>query len=136
MGWYVVRSTWNGCHLLGSGSGAPVTPYFSKILENGFMEKKGGRPIEGFEPFMLMEAYPGLQSSDFNCIKAYGGFYTVENDQVVFILYKSISMKRSTAEHSIVSYGMNRLLQNIADRLGRPWPHTEMEVDDILMLSS
>lgn len=120
----------NDCHLLGSGSGAPVAPYFAEIIQNEVIEKKGGRPIEGFEPFMFTEAYPGLQSSDFNCVKAYGGFYIARDDRVIYISTRTNAF--STADHSITTYGTNRLLQNIANRLSSPWPHTETEVDVII----
>lgn len=118
------------CRLSGSGSGAPATPYFAEVVESGVIVKKGGRPIEGFEPFMFMDTYSGLQNSDFNCVKAYKGFYIVKNGQIIFIPERTNKM--STADRSITAYGMNRLLQNISDRLGRPWPHSNIEVDAIM----
>jgi len=135
-GWYAVYSGNNGCRSFGSKVDGPVVAYFSETLQNDFIEKKGGHPIEGFEPFMFMETYPGLQLSDFNCVSAGGGLYIAENGQIVFNLYKSISNRRSSAKRSIISPGMNQLLQNIADRLGRPFPHDEVGVDDIINMLS
>lgn len=120
----------NDCHLSGSGSGAPATPYFAKIIQDGIVDKMGGPPIEGFEPFMFMEAYPGLHASDFNCVKADGGFYITRDDRIIFISQRMHA--RSTIDHSITPYGMNRMLQNISDRLGFPWPHANAEVHTII----
>lgn len=117
------------CHLSGSGSGAPAAPYFTEVVQKEVVDKFG-QPIEGFEPFMFMDTYSGLQVSDFNCVKAYNGFYVVKNGQLVFIPERTNKM--STADRSITAYGMNRLLQNISDRLGRPWPHSNTEVDAIM----
>lgn len=120
----------NDCHLSGSGSGAPATPYFAKIIQDGVINKMGGPPIEGFEPFMFMEAYPGLHASDFNCVKTDGGFYITRDDRIIFISERMHA--RSTIDHSITPYGMNRMLQNISDRLGLPWPHANAEVGVII----
>lgn len=120
----------NDCHLSGSGSGAPAAPYFAKIIQDGIVDKIGGPPIEGFEPFMFMEAYPGLRASDFNCVKTYGGFYITRDDRIIFISERI--RVRSTIDHSITPYGMNRILQNISDRLGLPWPHANAETHAII----
>lgn len=130
--WYATQIINSGCHLSGGGTDGSVTSYFNEALEEGFIEKKGGRPIEGFEPFMFMEVYPGLHPGDFSCVSAYGGLYVVSGEQIVFNLYKSIISKRSTAERSVTAPGMSRLLQNIVERLNRPLPRTEAEADDII----
>ncbi|MCR4323082.1 MAG: hypothetical protein NUV61_03260 [Candidatus Azambacteria bacterium] len=120
----------NDCHLSGSGSGAPATPYFTKSIQDGVIDKMGGPPIEGFEPFMFMEAYPELHASDFNCVKTYAGFYIARDDRIIFISERMHA--RSTIDHTITPYGMNRMLQNISDRFGLPWPHANAEVRAII----
>lgn len=130
-GLYTTHSTNGVCYSLSDKSDAPVVSYFSETLENGFIEKKGGRPIEGFQPFMFMEAYLGLGAPDFNCVEEYDGGVYIFKDKQLILLDKNATWE-SSAEGAITLKGMNRLLQNIADRLGRPFPRTNAEVDDII----
>jgi hypothetical protein len=132
--WYTFRSESNGCRSFGSKVGAPVTAYFSETLQNSVIKKKG-QPIEGFEPFMFMEAYPGLNASDFNCVAENDGAVYIFKDGQLTFTPKSTT-RVSSAEGSVTPNGMNQLLQNIAARLGRPLPHTNAEVDDIINVLS
>lgn len=135
-GWYALRLEINGCGSLRSKADASVAAYFSKALQNGFTEKtKGGLPIEGFQPFMFTGVYPGLSAPDFNCVEEYdGGVYLFKDEQLT--LAPKNTTRQSSAEGSITPTGMNQLLQNVATRLGRPLPHTNAEVDDIINMVS
>lgn len=130
-GWYALPSFSRGCSPFVGGAGSPASLYFSEALQNGFIERKGGRPIEGFQPFMFMEAYPGLGASDFNCVEEYdGGVYIFKDEQLT--LTPKNTTKVSSAEGAITPRGMNQLLQNVATHHHRPFPRTNAEVDYLI----
>lgn len=130
-GWYAFRLEIDGCGSLRSKVDAPVAMYFSEAIQNGFIEKKGGRPIEGFEPFMFMEAYPGLNASDFNCVAENDGAVYIFKDEQLTLAPKNTT-RQSSAEGSITPSGMNQLLQNIVTRLDHSGPYTNADIDDII----
>ena len=43
-----------------------------------------GQPIEGFEPFMFMRAFPGLVPKDFENVEALQGIYSVQGNNIQF----------------------------------------------------
>ena len=132
-GWYAVSPESNGCRSLGSKVDAQVVAYFSEALQNSVIKKKG-QPIEGFEPFMFMEMYPGLNASDFNCVAENDGAVYIFKDEQLTLAPKNTT-RQSSAEGSITPIGMNQLLQNIAVRLEQPI-NTNAEVDKIILLLS
>jgi len=76
---------------------------------------KVGQPIEGFEPFMFMRAYPGLVAADFAGVDALIGLYRVENGWVVYDLNGEVELH--SAARAISDEGMQQLLVNVAARL-------------------
>lgn len=74
-----------------------------------------GQPIEGFEPFMFIQAFPGLEASDFNNVDALIGLYRYENGEVVYDLNGEVEIH--SAARAISDEGMLQLLVTIAARL-------------------
>ena len=74
-----------------------------------------GQPIEGFEPFMFMQAFPGLLPSDFANVDALIGLYRYEDSEVVYDLDGEI--ETHSAARAISDEGMEQLLANISSRI-------------------
>jgi hypothetical protein len=91
-----------------------ATQAFTAELRAKFVAEKG-QPIEGFEPWMFLEVYPGLVAEDFDGVDALIGLYRVENGQVVYDLNGEPELH--SAARAISDEGMSRLLHNIAARL-------------------
>lgn len=87
---------------------------FKTTLKNEVIHTQG-MPIEGFEPFMFMEAFPGLTETDFEGVEASIGHYTVEEGRLV---HKSDDTKLiHSAAKAITDRGLDRLLANVSVRL-------------------
>ncbi len=123
------RST-SECTSRSHASITPATNYFSETIQKQTIQAIGGHPIEGFEPAMIMQAYPSLLPSDFECVQASQGRYAAKEGTVVFIPAGQNSV-RSSAEQSITSYGMGTLLENLGKRLMLPFS-TNQQVDTLL----
>ncbi|MBC7836938.1 hypothetical protein H7X87_04150 [Acetobacteraceae bacterium] len=87
---------------------------FSETLRANVVSKIG-QPIEGFEPFMFMQVYPGLTEQDFNNVSALIGGYRFENDEIVYDTQGA--MELHTAARAISDEGMAQLLFNVSTRL-------------------
>lgn len=88
---------------------------FRTTLRNE-VNAKLGVPKEGYEPYMFIQAFPGLSETDFEGVEASIGFYTLENGQLV---HKTDNTKLiHTAAKAITDRGMDRLLANVSLRLG------------------
>ncbi len=74
-----------------------------------------GQPIEGFEPSMFMQAYPGLTAQDFNGVDALIGRYVVVNGEVQYDL--NGEQELHSAARAISDEGMAQLLGNILARI-------------------
>lgn len=92
----------------------PTTQEFTETLRTKFIEEKG-QPIEGFEPWMFMEVYPGLAAEDFDGVDALIGLYRVEGGEVAYDL--NGEMELHSAARAISDEGMSQLLYNLAARL-------------------
>lgn len=119
-----------GALLLGGGwfyySQAPAEPEetggFSQAETEEFTARmraettaRVGQPIEGFEPFMFMQAFPGLIASDFADVDALIGLYRYENGEVVYDLNGEV--EAHSAARAISDEGMEQLLANISSRI-------------------
>lgn len=102
--------------------------YFREELQ-GRVVSAFGQPIEGFEPFMFMQAYPGIAQSDFENVAAAQGKYTVHGSEVVFD--RTSQEPEHSAARAITQPGMRTLLANVATRLGMP-ATSESEINAIL----
>lgn len=89
-----------------------------------------GQPIEGYEPAMFMQVFPGMRSADFDGVEAMIGHYIVVNGTLVHDL-EGATMIHSAAP-AVSEAGIKTLLQNILDRLAV----TERTVDEIIAILS
>ncbi|MEK7613133.1 MAG: hypothetical protein AAB449_03250 [Patescibacteria group bacterium] len=74
-----------------------------------------GQPIEGFEPSMFMQAYPGLKAQDFHTVDATIGLYRYQGGKLVYDL--GGEQETSSAARAVTDQGMRQLLLNVATRL-------------------
>lgn len=74
-----------------------------------------GQPIEGFQPFMFMQAFPGLTANDFNNVDALIGRYVYQDGEVVYDL--NGEQELHSAARAVSDEGMVQLLVNVANRL-------------------
>ncbi len=78
------------------------------------VKKKLGQPIEGFEPQMFLEVFPGLAVTDFDTVLASAGSYEVENGELVFV--PDPAKLQHSASGAIGKDGLATLLENVAVR--------------------
>lgn len=75
-----------------------------------------GKPIEGYEPFMFLEVFPGLTETDFEGVQASIGKYTMQDGRLVH------SPDNTKLIHSaakvLTDEGLYTLLANVSVRLG------------------
>ena len=103
------------------------TAYFAEEIKTDAVARFG-QPIEGFEPQMLIQAFPGLQHTDFDGVEAEQGVFQVSNGALAFVL---IETPEHSAARVVTQNGMEQLLQNVAARLQLPF-ETESDVDAII----
>ncbi|MFH1977890.1 MAG: DUF333 domain-containing protein [Candidatus Aenigmatarchaeota archaeon] len=75
-----------------------------------------GQPIEGFEPIMFLQTFPGLMKSDFANVEAQQGVYVFANNEVNFEAASDAGLLHSAGQ-SITDQGMLTLLNNVANRM-------------------
>ncbi len=81
------------------------------------VQKKIGQPIEGYEPEMFLQLFPGLVATDFEGVEASIGYYTITQGKLVHELGENRTLVHSAAG-AITRAGMARLLENVATRTG------------------
>lgn len=92
-----------------------VVDTFKNTLEARVREEVG-TPIEGYEPSMFLQVFPGLAESDFNGVEASIGKYVLNNGQ---LQYQPDGTKLvHSAAGAITRRGMETLYRNVADRAG------------------
>lgn len=74
-----------------------------------------GQPMEGFNAPLLMRAFPGLVSSDFNGVETSGGRYELVQGDLQFIA--NAKSPQSTASETLQADGYITLLNNLSKRL-------------------
>ncbi|MEX0931836.1 MAG: hypothetical protein WDZ88_03750 [Candidatus Paceibacterota bacterium] len=105
-----------------------LSPYFEEqIIALGV--KDVGQPIEGFDPQLLMAAYPDIIPIDFIDIEAVGGVYRVDDENVVLV--PDASRPQTSANGAISSEGYATLLENLSLRLSFP-TMTKGDVDALI----
>jgi len=107
---------YSGDNKTGDVSLTPATEYFIEQIQGRVVSEKG-QPIEGFEPFMFVEVYPGLVESDFDGVETFGDTHG--------------SKYATSADDSITPKGMGRLLENVAKRAGFAL-ETKKDIDMVL----
>lgn len=110
---------------------ASLSQYFTSEVRLTVNEEVG-QPIEGYEPFMIMQTYRGISSADFQNVEAVQGTYASQNGDVVFELNVPLNEQHSAAR-AITDGGMETLLRNIADRLDIKI-RTNADVDRLLRI--
>lgn len=93
-----------------------VTQYFIEQLNRRFINEVG-QPIEGFEPQMYMQIFPGILPGDFSGVEASQGIYSLEQGELIF---KITETPEHSAARAITPAGMHTLLENISRRLQKP----------------
>ncbi len=79
------------------------------------VQQKIGQPIEGYEPSMFLEVFPGLVETDFEGVEASIGFYTISQGRLVHELGAPELVH--SAAGAVTRRGMETLLHNVASRL-------------------
>lgn len=90
-----------------------VKEFRSKLEEQVRIEI--GQPIEGYEPSMFMQVFPGLLPVDFDRVEAQIGSYVYEKEELRHEL-GDVDVIHSAAQ-AITEDGMEILLDNIISRL-------------------
>lgn len=78
------------------------------------VDKKLGKPIEGYEPQMFLQLFPGLSETDFDGVEASIGTYVIQNGRLVHNLDNTKLVHSSAG--AVTRKGMKTLLDNIAKR--------------------
>lgn len=90
-----------------------VVDVFRFTLEEE-VKKKLGQPVEGYEPQMFLEVFPGLALTDFDGVESNAGLYQVENGELSFV--PDASKLQHSASGAIGKQGLATLLENVAAR--------------------
>jgi len=86
----------------------------SDLVETGI--EAVGQPIEGFDAFMLLKAFPGLFESDFADVKSLEGIYEYKDGELTY--KRTTGQPVTSAEKTISNEGYEKLLKNVSKRLG------------------
>ena len=106
-----------------------VQEYFNEKLRGGVIDRIG-QPIEGFVPFMFMQAFSGLVLKDFDGADALLGEYKIVNKELAFILDEGGPIH--SAAETISEEGMKTVFANIQRRTNVLITTTD-EVDGLLL---
>ena len=99
------------------GVSSPVDPseFFGEELQRAGVERVG-MPVEGFNAFIYLEAFPGFEESDFDGVRTLEGTYTIENGKFQYV--RTAGDPVTSAEETISEAGYNTLLENFSKRVG------------------
>lgn len=106
-----------------------LTLYFSSEMEKRGNEILGSFPIEGFTPFSYLNAYPGLEKSDFSGADALQGVYEIREGEILFVLDDTDTIH--SAAETLSKMGMQTLLDAVSIRLALP-VNTPAQIDQII----
>jgi len=113
-----------------------VQKYFNEQLQEGVIDRIG-QPIEGFVPFMFMQAFSGIVPQDFDGADALLGKYKVVNKELTFIMDEGGPIH--SAAEALSEEGMKTLFSNITNRAeetmgnGTTLFSTTDEIDELLL---
>jgi hypothetical protein len=99
----------------------PSLARFVREMRKGIIRSINRVPAEGYNGFMIVEAFPGVTAGDFTGISTLNGDYGVRDGRLEFTGNASLDAPAMTLD------GMALLLRNIARRLSMP-ASTESEV--------
>jgi hypothetical protein len=80
------------------------------------VRKKIGQPIEGFEPQMYLQVFPGLTETDFDGVEASIGTYRFVDGQLQY--QNDNTRLQHSAGGAVTRKGIETLLQNVTVRAG------------------
>jgi len=103
--------------------------YFNEKLHGGVIDRIG-QPIEGFVPFMFMQAFSGLVLKDFDGADALLGKYKIVDKELAFIMDEGGPIH--SAAEAISEEGMKTVFTNIQRRTNVLITTTD-EVDGLLL---
>ena len=89
---------------------------FSEQLRRRAIDRLGAVPVEGFDPNMYLNIFPGLIESDFNGSESFGGEWVYEYEGLTFMRKNYLQI--SSVDQSLTSAGILQLYKNIQRRLG------------------
>lgn len=109
---------------------SPLASYFNdQIISKGV--EKIGQPIEGFDSYLLKQAFPGLIDADFDNVDALLGIYKFVNNELIFELITDGPIH--SAAETVSEDGMENLMNNAAERLNIEI-NDEASVDELIDL--
>jgi len=88
---------------------------FREELQRAGVERVG-HPIEGFNAFIFLEAFPGFEESDFDGVKTLEGIFMIEGGEFKYV--RTAGDLVTSAEETISEAGYKTLLQNFSKRVG------------------
>jgi hypothetical protein len=91
-----------------------IVSYFSAEMQQTAIAEVG-QPIEGFDAFLLLNAYPGLVEADFDGVATREGIYAYANGELTYERRQDFPV--TSAEQMISAEGYGSLLANVAERL-------------------
>ncbi len=106
-----------------------VQEYFNEKLREGVIDRIG-QPIEGFVPFMFMQAFSGLVIKDFDGADALLGEYKIVDKELAFIMNEGGPIH--SAAEALSEEGMKTVFANIQRRTNMLITTTD-EVDGLLL---
>ncbi len=109
-----------------------VQEYFNEKLHGGVIDRIG-QPIEGFVPFMFMQAFSGLVLKDFDGAGALLGMYKIVDKELAFIMDEGGPIH--SAAEAISEEGMKTVFTNIQRRTNVLITTTD-DVDGLLLFLS
>lgn len=101
---------------------------FREELQRAGVERVG-HPIEGFNAFIYLEAFPGFEESDFDGVKTLEGIYMIEDGEFKYV--RTAGNPVTSAEETISEEGYKTLFENFSRRVG---VGVEAEVDIAALL--
>jgi len=103
--------------------------YFSNELGRIGVQQIGATPIEGFDAFTLLRAFPGLLNIDFDGVEAIQGVYQYSESDLEFI-QRAVSAVHS-AWQTVSAEGYSTLLENVSLRL-EVVVESEEDIDEMI----
>ena len=113
-------------------SAIDVQEYFNEKLREGVIDRIG-QPIEGFVPFMFLQAFSGLVPNDFDGADALLGEYKIVEKELAFIMDEGGPIH--SAAEAISEEGMKTVFANIQRRTNVLITTTD-DVDGLLLFLS
>lgn len=90
-----------------------LVEYFIEEIQEKVIDRIG-QPIEGFNAYIVNQAFPGIIAEDFIEVETNEGIYTFEKGELVFKRTQEEII--TSAEEAINKKGMETLLKNLATR--------------------